>query len=364
MKSISDCSPIETMNVNDINDDDFESTRDKSITDTNDNEEKISVIASSHTNLSIMYERMITQLQSEVTFLRNQLQNKENHYREELEFLRSQLNSCTVRPVIHDDAGLGKKNIHQIEAPKPPERRSLPLELSSNLNEESNNSDNKFDPSNITRRKKPAANLKQQENAGRRIVPGRKSYSEVVCSNNDTKKVVKIFSDSIPKNLRMNEFNKYMAVGKAEMNAHPGATTTKLHEKVFESLEKENTGAVLLHVGVNDILNGAEDEIVINNIMNIGITCRDHGVEEIFISSIIYSAKIDMRTLNSINKQIQERCIHYGFIFVNNNNINFTNLWMDGIHLDDHGKTILANNFLRFFNTFLFQKTWIPFVKW
>ena len=43
--------------------------------------------------------------------------------------------------------------------------------------------------------------------------------------------------------------------------------------------------------------------------------------------------------------------------FVSNDNISRTNLWKDGIHLEDLGTNILADNFVDFLNRFILSKS-------
>ena len=67
-----------------------------------------------------------------------------------------------------------------------------------------------------------------------KIVPGKESYSEIACKKKESK--LKIFHDSIAKKLHMPEFNKYLAVGKAELEAFSGATANSLNNEVEKSL--------------------------------------------------------------------------------------------------------------------------------
>ena len=57
--------------------------------------------------------------------------------------------------------------------------------------------------------------------------------------------------------------------------------------------------------------------------------------------------------MNNILKRV---CKLNGLGFVDNGNIYAENLFADGLHLNDDGKVILANNFIYVLNTFMTQK--------
>ena len=50
---------------------------------------------------------------------------------------------------------------------------------------------------------------------------------------------------------------------------------------------------------------------------------------------------------------LYKRCIEYGCSFTNNGAVSKIDLWTDGIHLLDSGKTKIANNLISSFNYFL-----------
>ena len=54
-----------------------------------------------------------------------------------------------------------------------------------------------------------------------------------------------------------------------------------------------------------------------------------------------------MKRVNFLLKQI---CEEDGYFFIDNSNIEITDLWKDGIHLLESGKTKLAENFIYFLN--------------
>ena len=65
---------------------------------------------------------------------------------------------------------------------------------------------------------------------------------------------IKIFSYSIPRGIKMIEFNKFVRVGKAKLQYFPGATSKQLLHYLGVNLQDMNTESVILHVDVNDVL--------------------------------------------------------------------------------------------------------------
>ena len=54
-------------------------------------------------NICMLYERMLSNLQSETIFLREQLNLKDDHFRDEISYLRKQLEECLHLPSLKRD---------------------------------------------------------------------------------------------------------------------------------------------------------------------------------------------------------------------------------------------------------------------
>ena len=83
---------------------------------------------------------------------------------------------------------------------------------------------------------------------------GRK-FSDSKCKSSKRKKQVVIFSDSIPRSIRLREFNYWLHKGYAQFKSFPGGTYKELLYYVEPTLKNKKFDDALLHVGVNDILN-------------------------------------------------------------------------------------------------------------
>ena len=98
----------------------------------------------------------------------------------------------------------------------------------------------------------------------------------------------------------------------------------------------------------NQTNNRRNTEKLTGDIINIGKSCIDLGVKKVVISSILPKKGIALTRLI--------RCMLNGFGFISNDNISRTQLWKDGIHLEDLGTKILAGNFVDYLSRFILSK--------
>ena len=170
------------------------------------------------------------------------------------------------------------------------------------------------------------------------------------------KKQIVIFSDSIPRDIRLREFNYWLHKGYAQLKSFPGGTSNELLYYVEPTLQNKNFDDALLHVGVNDLLNDESQDSVQNlldNLRQIGLKCKSAGVKRVLISGIVVNNKLTSAYISSVNQRISNMCRDNSFVFIDNNNILTSSLFRDGLHLLEVGKRILANNFIDNLNRFL-----------
>ena len=160
----------------------------------------------------------------------------------------------------------------------------------------------------------------------------------------------------------MREFNTYIKGGRAHLKAFQGATAKWLHHYILPTLKEDNPEIVILHVGYNDLspkdndLGNINIESIANEIINIGKTCHQHGVETFVISSIVCNRNYKKQSLiDCLNNVLEEKCKNSGLSFLQHHNIKKEHLWRDGTHLLEHGKVLLARNFIDYLNYFLTQ---------
>ena len=170
-------------------------------------------------------------------------------------------------------------------------------------------------------------------------------------------KKVRILCDSIPKGIRTREFNYYLKNGDARIKSFPGSNANNMGHYAIPTLLDESPEIVVLHVGINDLLNFQENRLtekeIAERIMFVAQKCKEYGVEQIFVSSLLVCKRIDQRKIDLLNSILKQNAELKSYVFIDNGSIKEQHLWNDGIHLNNQGKIILANNFLYYLNNFL-----------
>ena len=147
-----------------------------------------------------------------------------------------------------------------------------------------------------------------------------------------------------------------MPSGKAFFRSFSGANSKQLDHCITPTLVDDRPDAAILHVGTNDILSNANDTELANNIINVGLNCKNHGVSNVFISSILVKKNPKLNpVIQRINYQLRELSEINGFLFINNDVITTEDLWRDDIHLKDIGTNILSRNFYQVLDKLLLE---------
>ena len=145
-------------------------------------------------------------------------------------------------------------------------------------------------------------------------------------------------------------------MGKAKLQCFPGATSNQLLHYLDVNLHDNNTESVILHVGVNDVLQDCTETNInsfINNVQEMAKKCRSYNVKNVFISGIVYTERVNVKTLENIYDKMVSLCSKLNLRYIDNRNINANHLLKDRLYLMESGKIILANNFISNLNIFL-----------
>ena len=127
------------------------------------------------------------------------------------------------------------------------------------------------------------------------IVPGKQTCKNAAVQKRKLPAKTLILSDSIARGIKIYEFNKYIKYDRANLLTFPGATSRHLLHYLDIHLEDRNTETVIIHVGVNDIINENSQsniEKYISNVEKMVQKCRNYGVKKIFISGLVFSTKV------------------------------------------------------------------------
>ena len=58
----------------------------------------------------------------------------------------------------------------------------------------------------------------------------------------------------------------------------PGVNANHLNHYVLPKLSEDQPDAVIIHVGINDIINGTDHNDLVSQINNIALTCKNYGI--------------------------------------------------------------------------------------
>ena len=199
-------------------------------------------------------------------------------------------------------------------------------------------------------------------------VPGSKSYADAAMSRNTknsiTKKVI-VFGDSIIPGIRVRDFNQQVKNVYAKFKSFPGCNSKEMLHYIESTLETGFYDSVLLHVGVNDLLNDKTSSItdnLISNLVNIVNKCKSLGVMDLFVSGIAFNKRLPYTVIKKVNEKIADMCNKNGLFFIDNGNTSNMDLYQDGSHLLERGKCLLANSFIFVLNNFLNMHSHHPLI--
>ena len=101
---------------------------------------------------------------------------------------------------------------------------------------------------------------------------------------------------------------------------------------------------------LNDVNNkNSTPEKIANEIAVMAILCRDDGVNDVFVSAMICRTNTFLNgTVKRLNFSLKQICEENWYFFIDNSNIEIRDLYKDGIHLLESGKTKIAENFIFF----------------
>ena len=97
------------------------------------------------------------------------------------------------------------------------------------------------------------------------VIPGKDKWIETVKARLELANTL-IFTDSIPKGIRMNDFNKLIKNRKAKTLNFPGASSRQLLHYMDIHLEGIQVDTVKIHIGVN-YSNQSRTDSLMNNVI-------------------------------------------------------------------------------------------------
>ena len=116
-----------------------------------------------------------------------------------------------------------------------------------------------------------------------------------------------VFTDSISKGTRIRELNSFIKNGKTKMASFPGATSKEILHCLDVHLTSSSADAVILHVGVNDLLEDNSQSKIENpgkNFRSMVEKCNTYGIKNVFISALVYATRIGLPVLERTHEMI------------------------------------------------------------
>ena len=109
--------------------------------------------------------------------------------------------------------------------------------------------------------------------------------------------------------------------------------------------------AIIIHVGTNDILNHANHKYIARRMINIGLDCKNNGVNEMLMLSILVKKNPNLTAIvHRVNDKLIDLYEKISFSFICNDVVTTNYSWKDGADLQDMGTHVLSNHFLKFLN--------------
>ena len=88
--------------------------------------------------------------------------------------------------------------------------------------------------------------------------------------------------------------------------------------------------------------NTAGTNVLLQSILKVAARCKMHGINKIFLSSVLNLFKISGDSIKKLNLDISNISKSNRFHFIDNSNISMNFLYKDGLHLLYSGKELLA----------------------
>ena len=168
-----------------------------------------------------------------------------------------------------------------------------------------------------------------------------------------------VIGDSHLRRINWKLFNESLPYCKENIKFFSGAKSVELEHYIKPMLINNKPDIVVIHIGTNDIDfrnvdNGAIVNNTAENIINIANLCKEYGINEIVISSILPKKNMKLsKYIREVNHVLCDLFKINNIYFLAHDNIG-RNFICD-IHTNKDGTYLLASNFVNFINIFGFN---------
>ena len=167
--------------------------------------------------------------------------------------------------------------------------------------------------------------------------------------NNKDRKVITILGDSMVQKVKGYQLAKSLSnKNRVVVKSFAGATTSCMHHYIKPTLEKD-PDIVILHTGTNDLKKEDRDpKQIAKDIINLVYAC-DTDNNTVIVSSLVPRNDKLRKKSQDVNYILQQECNRRNIGYINHDNIN-VNRHLNGskLHLNEAGTGIIAKNFINF----------------
>ena len=158
----------------------------------------------------------------------------------------------------------------------------------------------------------------------------------------------------MPKSINLSEIKRKLGrKTTVYRKTFPGVNSAHMNHHIILTLLEDKLDIVIVHVGINDVLNRFDQDQIIENIQQIYITCKNFNVNQVIILGIVSCKRADNSVTNYIHENLKVESTTERYQFLDNGNIKLENLYRDGLHLGESGKKLLLDNYVNFLYHFL-----------
>ena len=119
---------------------------------------------------------------------------------------------------------------------------------------------------------------------------------------------------------------------------------------VTPRISDERPETVIIQGGGNDlrfINDSVPVETIADHVIEAGMVAKRYNVSNILIGGVTTRKRREEKDrCEALNEVLLNLCREHGFIFIDNSDIEDEHLYLDGVHLNDRGTKILADNYL------------------
>ena len=121
-------------------------------------------------------------------------------------------------------------------------------------------------------------------------------------------------------------------------------------EQSTKEIDKTNQEIIIIHAATNNVVAKTPEKLskdVINQLKQV----QKNNPETRTVFSSVFRRRDDPilnAKVTKLNKLLEDENLLNGFDIIDNSNIMFSNLWTDGLHINDGGVRKLSGNFSKF----------------